>query len=381
MGMTIGTISTEDLKDIIYHKNLKIGTYWILFASCILQILNGYYVIKDYELIQPIGVACNTLHTSFLILGAVFIYFAVKSKRASHPSWLAAAFCIGIFWAISTVNTAYFWNQPEPASRGMVIGGFSLIIGWYARPALLIMAFPTMLAAYIYLLIGYSDKTQVGMILSVLKFPALLSVSLYTLRYWLSFCTEKFVENAVLTEKLEAMVRVDEMTQIANRKGYNEALDQALEIARRFEKPLTLLLIDIDYFKQYNDHLGHLAGDRCIKCIAKIISKHARRAVDTAARIGGEEFALILPSCNHIEATKIAEHMQEALKKQMVYHPASAISPHVTVSIGIAEFSPNDDSSTLYSKADSALYEAKHSGRNCYVVNPPAANNASLTAI
>lgn len=366
--MGISTVRTEDLKDIIYHKNLKVGTYWILFSSCVLQILNGYYVIKDYELITPFGVVCNTVHTFFLIIGAICIRFAFKSKRASHPSWLIAALCIGIFWAISTVNTAYFWNEPEPASRGVVIGAFSLVIGWYARPALLLTAFPTMLVAYLYLIIGYGDKTLLGMLLAVLKFPALILASLYTLRYWLSFCTEKFVENEVLTEKLEAMVRVDELTKIANRKGYNEALEQALEVTQRFEKPLTLLLIDVDYFKQYNDHLGHQAGDRCLRGIAKLISNHARRAIDTAARIGGEEFALILPSCDQEQAVTIADNMQEALAKQMIYHPASPISPNVTISVGITEFTPNDDSGTLYNKADMALYEAKHQGRNCFVV-------------
>lgn len=370
--MGISTIRTEDLKDFIYHKNLKVGTYWILFSSCVLQLLNTYYVIKDYHVITSVGVICNTVHSTFLILGAICIRFAVKSKRASHPGWLVAALCIGFFWAISTVNTAYFWNEPEPASRGVVIGAFSLVIGWYARPALLLAAFPTMLIAYLYLIIGYSDKTQFGMLLSVLKFPALILASLYTLRYWLSFCTEQFVKNEILTDKLEAMVRVDELTKIANRKGYNEAVEQALEVARRFEKPLALLLIDVDYFKQYNDHLGHQAGDRCIKAIAKIISKHARRAIDTAARIGGEEFALILPSCNQEEAVRIADQMQEALAKQMIYHPASPISPNVTISIGITEFLSEDDAESLYQRTDEALYEAKHHGRNCFVVAEPS---------
>ena len=380
--MKTSTISTEDLKDLIYHKNLKIGTYWVLFSSCVLQVLNIYYVIKDHELITPFGVFCNTVHTSFLIIGAICIHFAVKSKRASHPSWLLAALCIGIFWATSTVNTAYFWNAPEPASRGVVIGAFSLVIGWYARPALLLTAFPTMLVAYLYLIIGYSDKTLLGMLLSVLKFPVLICASLYTLRYWLSFCTEKFVENEVLTEKLRAMVRVDELTKIANRKGYNEALDQGLEVARRFEKPLVLLLIDVDYFKQYNDHLGHQAGDRCIKGIAKVISKHARRAIDTAARIGGEEFALILPSCNQEQAVKIADQMQDALAKLMIYHPASPISPNVTFSIGITEYIPKDDANSLYRRADIALYEAKHQGRNCFVVaTDPDINDNQPTAV
>ncbi|WP_051176971.1 GGDEF domain-containing protein [Halodesulfovibrio aestuarii] len=380
--METSTVSTEDLKEIIYHKNLKVGTYWILFSSCILQVLNAYYLFLGFNLLTPLGIACNTIHTAFLIISAICIKFAFKSKRASHHSWIISAFCIGLFWAISTVNTVYFWNQPEPASRGIVIGAFSLVIGWYARPALLLTAFPTMLAAYIYLIVGFSDKTHLGLLLSILKFPALMLASLYTLRYWLSFCMEKFVENEILTEKLEAMVRIDELTKIANRKGYNEALEQALEVAQRFGKPLTLLLIDVDYFKQYNDHLGHQAGDRCIKAIAKVLSNHARRAIDTAARIGGEEFALILPSCDQYQATTIADKIQETLANQMIYHPASPISPNVTISIGISEYAPNDTSGTLYNKADMALYEAKHHGRNCFVVATDIQNNSqSLDAV
>ena len=365
--MEATTIRTDELKDIIYHKNLKIGTYWVIFSSLVLEGLNLHYVMKDFDELSAIAIAMNGLHAAMLALGAICLYFGIRSMRSSHPSWLFAAAFIGLFWALSTFNCAYFWNAPEPAARGVMLGAFTLVIGWYARPSLLLIAFPTILVAYTYVLVGYSDKTPLGMLLSILKFPALILFSLYTLRYWLSFCTEKFVENEILTEKLTALVRIDELTKVANRKGYNEAMEQAIIVSRRFKKPLSLLLFDVDYFKQYNDHLGHQAGDRCLKYVAGIIKKHARRATDTVARIGGEEFALILPSCTHTKAAKIADEIQQALANQMILHPASPICPNVTVSIGITELDDEDDSISLYRKADLALYEAKDQGRNRFV--------------
>lgn len=365
--MKATTIRTDELKDVIYHKNLKIGTYWVLFSSLVLETLNLYYVVKDFDELSAVAITMNAVHAAMLALGALCLYFAIRSMRSSHPSWLFAAAFIGLFWALSTFNCAHFWNEPGPASRGVILGAFTLVIGWYARPSLLLIAFPPVLAAYIYVLIGFSDKTPLGMLLSILKFPALILFSLYTLRYWLSFCIEKFVENEVLTEKLTALVRIDELTKVANRKGYNEAVEQAIIVSRRFKKPLSLLLFDVDYFKQYNDHLGHQAGDRCLKCVAGIIKKHARRATDTVARIGGEEFALILPSCTHTKAAKIADEIQQALAAQMILHPASPISPNVTISIGITELDDEDGPISLYKKADLALYEAKGKGRNCFV--------------
>ena len=369
--MKASRVRVSDLKDIIYHKNLKIGTLWIIASSLIFELLTLYYQIKDYDTLSTAGVVASYAQAILLVASIVVLTLAFKSKRASHPTWLVAAILLGLFWTVATASVAHFGNAPEPASRGVLIGAFTLVIGWYARPSLLYAAFVLMWGTYINILISFSAKTLMGMLLSIIKFPLLIGLSLYSLRYWLSFCTDKFVENEVLTEKLEAMIRIDALTKIANRRGYEEAIEQAVHTASRSHTPLTLLFFDIDFFKQYNDQLGHYAGDRCLKAVASIIKKYARRTTDTAARIGGEEFALILPNCTAEQATSIAYGIQETIKESELHHPTSTLDPHVTVSIGIAEYVEKDSTHTLYRKADNALYAAKQKGRNQYVIFSP----------
>ncbi|MET0744139.1 MAG: diguanylate cyclase [Microvirga sp.] len=166
---------------------------------------------------------------------------------------------------------------------------------------------------------------------------------------------------------LSLLADTDGLTGIANRRGFDTALERAIRRARRTETPLSLLLLDLDHFKRLNDTLGHGAGDDVLRRFGGILAAAARRPDDTAARYGGEEFALILPDTDADGAAEVARLVRDGLAAALIPHPGG-IDDRVTVSIGIATAHTLDlpDPVALTARADAALYLAKRAGRDQY---------------
>jgi diguanylate cyclase (GGDEF)-like protein len=171
-------------------------------------------------------------------------------------------------------------------------------------------------------------------------------------------------------QELERYSTLDGLTGIANRRYFDNAMERELCHAKRLQSQLSLLYIDIDYFKRYNDHYGHLSGDEILQRIAQTIASMARRSTDVAARIGGEEFAILLPDTEQEHARLIGENVRLAVNTLEIEHADSSVSNHVTLSIGVATIIPGLDTqpNELLGTADRALYRAKAEGRNRVVV-------------
>ncbi|MDC4985636.1 GGDEF domain-containing protein [Acinetobacter baumannii] len=171
-------------------------------------------------------------------------------------------------------------------------------------------------------------------------------------------------------QQLSLLSQQDALTGLANRRYLDETLDNEWRRALRHETPLTIMMVDIDFFKPYNDSLGHLKGDQCLKDIATAISSIAARSGDLVARYGGEEFLLLFPMTNAQQAKIQAERLMNAIKKIAIVHPCSSVSPYVTISVGVATTIPrlNDSISAFVSRADHALYQAKTNGRDQYQI-------------
>ncbi len=171
-------------------------------------------------------------------------------------------------------------------------------------------------------------------------------------------------------QQLSLLSQQDALTGLANRRYLDETLDNEWRRALRHETPLTIMMVDIDFFKPYNDSLGHLKGDQFLKDIATAISSIAARSGDLVARYGGEEFLLLFPMTNAQQAKIQAERLMNAIKKIAIVHPCSSVSPYVTISVGVATTIPrlNDSISAFVSRADHALYQAKTNGRNQYQI-------------
>ncbi|MCW9087980.1 MAG: GGDEF domain-containing protein [Gammaproteobacteria bacterium] len=167
--------------------------------------------------------------------------------------------------------------------------------------------------------------------------------------------------------QLERHSNIDDLTNLANRRYFDKRFKEEWSRASRQQAPIAVLFIDIDYFKRYNDHYGHLNGDKCLQRIAVAIEGAARRESDIAARYGGEEFVIMLPDTELEGARRVAEKLQQAVGQLRIEHARSRIGPHVTLSIGIAatraQFPESPDQ--LLAMADRALYQAKARGRNC----------------
>jgi diguanylate cyclase (GGDEF)-like protein len=189
-------------------------------------------------------------------------------------------------------------------------------------------------------------------------------------------------------EQLRWISETDALTDLPNRRKFNETLATEWARATRRRQPLALVMIDIDHFKRYNDHYGHPQGDRCLERVARILRAAAQRPGDLPARYGGEEFALILPDTDSAGAEQLAQKILEATRAQRIPHAATPLEAGiVTLSIGVASYRPDgmggpqeqaDPDKTvpggpsltqarmeqLLKRADAALYEAKHQGRN-----------------
>ncbi|WP_372741480.1 diguanylate cyclase [Neptunomonas sp.] len=166
-------------------------------------------------------------------------------------------------------------------------------------------------------------------------------------------------------QQLLRLTHVDPLTDAINRRGMDEALDRAWRITQREKTELSLVLIDIDHFKAYNDHYGHPQGDVCLKTFSKTIQAQLFRAGDLLARYGGEEFLLILPNTPVEGAKMLCDRIIEALADVNLVHAFSATRPHVTASFGISSTLGNAKSTAqLIEQADKALYISKESGRN-----------------
>ena len=158
----------------------------------------------------------------------------------------------------------------------------------------------------------------------------------------------------------------DPVTGIANRRCFQEALEQEWRRSQRTARPLSMLMIDIDEFKAYNDNYGHVQGDQCLAQVARTLARHVPRSTDLVARYGGEEFAVLLPETDVQGAKSVAQRLLEAVRELGIVHTHSAVSPRITISIGGATCLPTklDTPTELIDAADQALYTAKQAGKD-----------------
>ncbi len=171
--------------------------------------------------------------------------------------------------------------------------------------------------------------------------------------------------------ELDRLSRTDYLTHVANRRYFEESLEAEWSRAIRGKHSVTLLMIDVDCFKAYNDRYGHIEGDECLQAVAKTLVETAKRPADQVARFGGEEFVLLLPETNE-GAMALAERCRQKIEDLGIEHEESEAGKCVTVSIGVATLTPEaatQSARALVKAADEALYQAKQQGRNRVVAS------------
>lgn len=215
------------------------------------------------------------------------------------------------------------------------------------------------------------DRRREGVYFGLLIGGAFLAILVFIIYWmWLTRRREQVLKQALENYRhmLEQQVRKDSLTGLANRRALDEVLEREWMRAVRDERPLAALIMDIDFFKGYNDFYGHLAGDDCLQRVAQVLQTHVQRATDMIFRYGGEEFVVLLPNTDLPDARQLAEKLCQALQHQRIENQASPLGGVVTISVGVACIQPRHDSTgnghSLLEQADTALYTAKHAGRN-----------------
>jgi len=242
----------------------------------------------------------------------------------------------------------------------------------------------TVIGAIYALLIGYQRAQPVDILAALLLFYAMASAIALLGGYRVEHTARRqFLQARLLSLKqselelanhqLQELVDQDGLTGIANRRHFDQQLITEWNRARRGGYPLSLLLIDLDFFKNYNDTYGHQAGDDCLIVVGSVLRAHTQRSGDVAARYGGEEFAMILPATDEADAEEIGWRVVRDIASYRIPHRASRAADVVTASVGVACVvpAPLQTPRDLLGWADEALYEAKGSGRNRVVVAAP----------
>jgi diguanylate cyclase (GGDEF)-like protein len=167
-------------------------------------------------------------------------------------------------------------------------------------------------------------------------------------------------------QNLQLLANLDSLTKLSNRRGFDDYIQKEWERMSKIKAPLSLIMCDVDFFKNYNDRYLHPNGDKCLIKVAMSMQNTVRRTGDLVARYGGEEFAIILPNTDALGAVSVAENVRSAIKSLQIVHEASAVCPYVTVSVGVSTIIPNHENNfqALIHAADRALYQAKSQGRD-----------------
>lgn len=212
----------------------------------------------------------------------------------------------------------------------------------------------------------YDLGWYVGRIYGLLAASALLMVLLIEDGKHYARLVHLSVALSAANKALAQLSRQDGLTALANRRYFDEYLAEHIAVAARHQRPLALVLCDVDQFKLYNDHYGHPAGDACLRQVADALQSCCKRPADKAARYGGEEFALILPDTDEAGATRIAETAREAVAQLDIPHTRASAVRHVSISSGVTVMRPGTPMSAqqMISASDRSLYQAKQLGRN-----------------
>ena len=289
--------------------------------------------------------------------------------------YIAGTFLSGVVWGGLALFYVPAWPVPHQVMLFVIYTG--LIGGAFNTNSSVFAAFPAFylppVACLMYVMLQQSTEGYVELALLFAIYIALMHTSSVRFYNRLTHTLELQFDNQKLAgrlahsnERLTRLAEIDPLTQTFNRRSMDRFLSDEWKMHLQNTKAISVLFIDIDYFKEYNDTYGHVAGDHCLNAVAQTLKKSIRSERDMVARYGGEEFAVILPHTECLEARHIAERILEDIQALRIMHTASSVADELTVSIGITTMVPNPlcDIPTILDRADKALYDAKRSGRN-----------------
>ncbi|HFK6575437.1 TPA: GGDEF domain-containing protein [Klebsiella pneumoniae] len=298
-----------------------------------------------------------------IIISAILVIIALTPRLAQGRYTLniitGLLLALSLCWSLSNYCFIFFWTLPFAWPLLVILMTTGLTALYHHWPGITAFMLPLWVTA---LLAGIQlhYHTEIRFLILWAIFTAILLYGRRILQRWYDEAWDTHQENMQLIQRLESIANQDALTGTANRR----ALNAYLAAIWQQKTPLALMMIDVDYFKRYNDRYGHQAGDECLSSVAQVLKMAVRAEGDLVARYGGEEFVVVLPGVSLAHATAIAERIQQKIREAGLPHAASAVASEVTVSIGIVASDGTVPIETLIARADSALYQAKNKGRN-----------------
>lgn len=373
-------------QDYIWHSNVNFikTSQGLLSFGILLYLAFGF---SDFFLGQD---QANTLWVIRVFVSTALFTGILLIFKRRFVLWVVKAASLGMI-VIGCSVIVFMWLLDEPYGYAYHLG----IVPWQVfvlivlRSYLRAIMICSLSVFIIYIIFSYNQEIKPfspeidGLMdllrpLYILFWGGLVIMGIY-LGYFMEHSARvDYVKNrllaldaerlTLLSEELRLLSTTDGLTGLANRRHFENCFESEWRRALRTKDSLCLIMIDIDYFKNYNDHYGHQAGDRCLKEVSELLKSFAQRSGELVARYGGEEFVILLPRMTLVAAHRIAENMCRQVEELNIEHAASILNK-VTVSIGIAATIPSleADSDSLLKESDRALYQAKANGRNCVV--------------
>ena len=356
-------------RDDVQRHALSMSMPWLAFVNIAFALMiffrNFIFTYFDKRLLTHRAVIpyIEAALIAVIIISAILVIIAITPRLAQGRYTLniitALLLVLSLCWSLSNYCFIFFWTLPFAWPLLVILMTTGLTALYHHWPGITAFMLPLWVTA---LLAGIQlhYHTEIRFLILWAIFTAILLYGRRILQRWYDEAWDTHQENMQLIQRLESIANQDALTGTANRR----ALNAYLAAIWQQKTPLALMMIDVDYFKRYNDRYGHQAGDECLSSVAQVLKMAVRAEGDLVARYGGEEFVVVLPGVSLAHATAIAERIQQKIREAGLPHAASAVASEVTVSIGIVASDGTVPIETLIARADSALYQAKNKGRN-----------------
>ncbi|UWB77684.1 GGDEF domain-containing protein [Klebsiella pneumoniae] len=356
-------------RDNVQRHALSMSMPWLAFVNIAFALMiffrNLIFTYFDKRLLTHRAVIpyIEAALIAVIIISAILVIIALTPRLAQGRYTLniitGLLLALSLCWSLSNYCFIFFWTLPFAWPLLVILMTTGLTVLYHHWPGITAFMLPLWVTA---LLAGIQlhYHTEIRFLILWAIFTAILLYGRRILQRWYDEAWDTHQENMQLIQRLESIANQDALTGTANRR----ALNAYLAAIWQQKTPLALMMIDVDYFKRYNDRYGHQAGDECLSSVAQVLKMAVRAEGDLVARYGGEEFVVVLPGVSLAHATAIAERIQQKIREAGLPHAASAVASEVTVSIGIVASDGTVPIETLIARADSALYQAKNKGRN-----------------
>ena len=359
------TLISWPTRDAMVARGLAMNLPWLAFVniSFALMVLlrNRLFDNIDalYQTSSQIALFMDIAMVSIIVLSVVLTIMALRHLPGISIGLLVTS----IIWSVCCFRFIVDWQLPHiwPIYIILLLTAISAL--YYHLSGLLCSVVPLWLTLPVAsMLLNQGINMRFAVIWVI--FSLILVFGRFLLLRWFDEAWERNQQNQLLIARLDVLAHQDPLTDTANRRSMENVLHQSVQQGQAF----SVILLDVDYFKLYNDTYGHQAGDECLTQVAQALKASVRTPEDMVSRYGGEEFLVILFDCPESMAEQVAARIQQELRSRAIVHSASKVSEYVTASMGIASMTDGRSVDDIIAAADAALYRAKASGRDRWLM-------------